>query len=630
MKKITSITLENYRAFYGKYDPILLENGENVLIYGENGSGKSSLFKALRDFFVRSDSALPQFVTHHHNGGNPGEIKVSFTDYDPANGTLIDGTTTEHALNDRAFQNSQPFIQNANLIKGFMDYRRLLDVYYHKDERPDLFEFVVDNLLKNYFITGSRVKISEKWASVEKGLFDSFSRRDLDHKQAIADLPTFESNLRNSLDAIFTTLNTFLQNYFQSGLEVHYDLSRMDFTYNRKKSNWKVKKDLRLNISLNGLALLGYGDTLNEARMSALAICLYLAAQKNVAQAVPYKIIFLDDVFIGLDSGNRIPLTKILDQEFADYQLFITTYDRHWFNMANRVFSNSIHSKWKSFEFYSTPEPIGIYIIDKPLLINNETEYAKAVKYLHNENGPDYPAAANYFRKSIEAMLTDLLPPHEIRNEDFSRIENYRLSDLIKCAKNFLSKIDDVIGLGLVIRLDSYLHSLLHPLSHSNLASPVYKAELLEVERVVPLLKNHLLSINDQYHLFISMNEKYDLTFQVNPNHTGHFKLRAEENHYLYKDTNGAIQVSSGKCRCVYSFDIINGTKQNSSTPSSGDPKYTYLSISNSYSSIYNYLITQPATTHLVAAPNPFLELAYTPKGGIQTTIEDYKNSLAW
>ena len=63
MKKITKIQLKNYRAYYGKYAAISLVKGENVLIYGENGSGKTSLFRAINDFFNASTS-LPDDRLH--------------------------------------------------------------------------------------------------------------------------------------------------------------------------------------------------------------------------------------------------------------------------------------------------------------------------------------------------------------------------------------------------------------------------------------------------------------------------------------------------------------------------------------------------------------------------------------
>ncbi|MBN3923585.1 AAA family ATPase [Nostoc sp. NMS4] len=50
--KITKIELKNFRAFYGEHTIDLSKKGKNLLIYGENGSGKSSLLKAIELFKV--------------------------------------------------------------------------------------------------------------------------------------------------------------------------------------------------------------------------------------------------------------------------------------------------------------------------------------------------------------------------------------------------------------------------------------------------------------------------------------------------------------------------------------------------------------------------------------------------
>ena len=54
MQKIQSITLRNFKFFYGtedeqKQNKIEL-NQNNLLLYGENGSGKSSIYWALYTF----------------------------------------------------------------------------------------------------------------------------------------------------------------------------------------------------------------------------------------------------------------------------------------------------------------------------------------------------------------------------------------------------------------------------------------------------------------------------------------------------------------------------------------------------------------------------------------------------
>ena len=50
--KIDTIEITNYKAFLGSHR--LQVGGRNLFIYGENGSGKSSLYYALKDFFQSS------------------------------------------------------------------------------------------------------------------------------------------------------------------------------------------------------------------------------------------------------------------------------------------------------------------------------------------------------------------------------------------------------------------------------------------------------------------------------------------------------------------------------------------------------------------------------------------------
>src|SRR4051794_2441745 len=48
--RIKSIEVKNFRAFNRPLKINLHKTGKNLLVYGENGSGKSSLFFALKDF----------------------------------------------------------------------------------------------------------------------------------------------------------------------------------------------------------------------------------------------------------------------------------------------------------------------------------------------------------------------------------------------------------------------------------------------------------------------------------------------------------------------------------------------------------------------------------------------------
>ena len=78
----------------------------------------------------------------------------------------------------------------------------------------------------------------------------------------------------------------------------------------------------------------------------------------------------MDDIFIGLDTSNRFPILNIVKDEFKDYQVFITTYDRQLFELAKRKFEIEIPGKWKTTELYVDYDNIGTQRFEKPIIVD--------------------------------------------------------------------------------------------------------------------------------------------------------------------------------------------------------------------------------------------------------------------
>lgn len=131
---------------------------------------------------------------------------------------------------------------------------------------------------------------------------------------------------------------------------------------------------------------------MNEARLSAIAISIYFGMIKRHPQNRPHKILFLDDIFIGLDMSNRLPLLDILEEQFSDYQVFITTYDKTWFKYV-RGFLNQ---KWKTLEFYAEEIDDGY---ESPKIYDGTNLITKAREHYQNS---DYKASAVYARSAFE------------------------------------------------------------------------------------------------------------------------------------------------------------------------------------------------------------------------------------
>ena len=76
MVRITKIEIKNFRAFRGVYQVDLAKAGKNLLIYGENGSGKSSLYLALKWFLESSEDDLIKFENYQNIFTKTDEYKI--------------------------------------------------------------------------------------------------------------------------------------------------------------------------------------------------------------------------------------------------------------------------------------------------------------------------------------------------------------------------------------------------------------------------------------------------------------------------------------------------------------------------------------------------------------------------
>lgn len=227
---------------------------------------------------------------------------------------------------------------------------------------------------------------------------------------------------------------------------------------------------------------------LNEARLSAIAISIFLGAIIKQSPFSPdLKPLFLDDILIGLDHENRLKLLNLLketdvpeaDKVFKDFQIFITTYDRHWYEVAK------IHlSDWKFIEFYKSS--VGPQIIH-----NNKTTLQKARAYF---DAYDFPACANYLRKECERILrSKLVETYTVGEGVKGLIKPINLETLINRLKEYYTELGIEPPNDLIDSLQSYKSILFNPMSHSDIESPIYRNDLELAFRTIEKLERIVL-----------------------------------------------------------------------------------------------------------------------------------------
>ena len=156
--KIKNISINKYKAFQRSED--IKVGGKNVFIYGENGSGKSSVYYALKDFFQSSVENIKMSDLRNlylNDGQADCSIKVEF-----------DNNTT-NSLSESGRNTNIPSIIDANRLKSFVTYKHLLGVHNVKlDNELNIFDLVVKGVLKHYksqTVTGG-IELGKLWVDL--------------------------------------------------------------------------------------------------------------------------------------------------------------------------------------------------------------------------------------------------------------------------------------------------------------------------------------------------------------------------------------------------------------------------------------------------------------------------------
>ena len=319
--------------------------------------------------------------------------------------------------------------------------------------------------------------LADYWNDIQ----GAYPRRDAKNRIAALEqrIVHFNRELANRLEELRPKVRDILGEF---GYKVELDLDFQGVAYDQTNKTLENQQIL-LNVKFFDENISDRYLLLNEAKLSAIAIAIYLSSILCLPDPkIGLKILALDDVLIGLDMSNRFPVLDILERDFKDYQIFLMTYDKTWYEIVKQR-TNEKNWKYTEFYFKATDEyEIPICKEDAPYL-------EKAREHL-NDN--DYKACAIYVRTAFEAAIKQYCEKKDLaikyrENPRDLKSEDFWVPIKMETDEAGLSLLD----LRVIDAIERARKFILNELSHATFAN-IYRKELEDAIEAVEQLKNAL------------------------------------------------------------------------------------------------------------------------------------------
>lgn len=433
--RLYKIAITNFKAF--REFTLDLE-GRHLLVYGDNGAGKSSLYWALYTFLQSArkpknsiakyfDPAGSENLLNIHEQGSatPKQGEIALTLRDVA--TKID-TTYRISQADHGTHN-QPAILKGDLASDFITYRFFFGFsHFRNSEKFNVWPLFEKEILPFCVSTGG-VSPLDMWLRIRNGDPNPTGSRGLggtySYDEFRKNTDDFAAILPGIINSISTQAQEFYNKHFSAGDVAPITLKLKvtvppSFTGTSQGNSEFTIPVVEFGIQAGGTTITRPQVFLNEAKLTQLALSVRFAASLVNLHDSDLKLLVLDDLLVSLDMSNRMKVVEILlTDTFANFQKIILTHDLGFFGEFRRTIGSN-HPDWSFIQLEGDP---GTAINCK----TKKTELQKAEDYLH---GHSLDEAAVCLRKAADDMAKRYrewadkkkLPPGEF----FSLTENLR------------------------------------------------------------------------------------------------------------------------------------------------------------------------------------------------------------
>lgn len=557
MAAISRITIDGFKAFPDSFT-LNLGEGSNLLMYGENGSGKSSIYYALYSLLqsqckdknsIYFDINSPESLVNQHTKKADAKVEIQFW-----------GSDVTYKISKNGYQESvaQPVspLKDLNGKCVFINHKFLFNFFsFRNSQFIDLFPVFIKDILPFTLTRDQSQYISQLYEGIIAGIEQKRKRTAKSYSDEISN---FNEELQevirkvneSGIPAASELYNKFFRNEDEPELRIKliYD-NNIDHIPQPGKSYWlrlgyrfkevvvaNVHKTERLSHRkelLSPVITLSVEEKqadgtytaikkpqtyFNEAKLTAIALAIRFSLLDTISQE-DGRFIALDDMLISLDMGNRM---KVIDYIFKEvlpkYKLYIFTHDRLLFtSFKKRINADKLQGDWLCGGVYmhDRDNPIDFNLCNPyPIFVEEQDALLSAREYyiMH-----DYPACGQRLRKWCEDILERLYPDVLLKSLDSTtgKSVNTSLNDRIIRLNDYC--INESIDFDEFKDLKIYKDNVLNTVSHHDVSSPIYGNEILSIMRILSKLdqiatnKRHVV-VNHQLGIELIANDGRPIT----------------------------------------------------------------------------------------------------------------------
>lgn len=486
MPAINRIHICGFKAFPNDFE--LQLEGKNLLMYGENGSGKSSIYYALHCMFQAPlkpdagkkyfDPASEQHLKNLNNLDVDSKIWIDFDGRHPfiynidkegyqftllggkhplpaqINGCFVNHQFLFHFFN---FRNSQRINLFPVFIKDILPFCKDDNTGLHIGEMYD--EITASIIKKGRHIHPDYISNIEYFNKAVKKVVEDINIYASDrYNESFKDEDDNELVIRLRYDSNFDKPEDDTNEYWLKYDNI-IELVKENGEIKERKSSYKKLNEPFIGLEIsekmpdgNLRKIVKPHTYFNEAKLTAIALAVRFALL-NIEKPADGRFLALDDMLISLDMSNRAKVVDFLLKISDKYKIYLFTHDKMFFEYFKHKTKKN-QDAWVYKEIYMD--------YDKTPYIRNSEDYLGQAEHYIKQH--EYEIAGNFLRKEAEAFCKDFLPKKKQLTGDFAHLD---LNGLIMNCKDYAAE-SGVIDISIFNELDEHRKFILNPSSHDS------------------------------------------------------------------------------------------------------------------------------------------------------------------